>query len=530
MARLGEAIMLLDGLDLAAAEVVAAKGEQAIGVAAGGTHSGGSSWAPGIPTIYGAGGGLAADYDLISQMDQIPEIVNPAADFDAYMNDIPIELPTKTRLISASNGANYAGGTSWVPGLPLTPSSAGLAGVKRSGKKAKAGKGQNMRRSRIGIQGKRTIDPSMGVNYMGGASYSPGMPLLPSNSGLAAEMQRLDALAAIDMKVKQVSKGFQTRKYVIDPSAGANRSGGSTYFPGSPLLPSSNGLAACGACGLAGAKRGRRVSPNLPVSGPAPINMKVRQAMRGVQLRSSVIDPSAGANYNGGATYAAGLPLLPSAAGLADADLIRYNARAIARDVQSRTMVIDPSSGANRSGGSTYYPGSPLLPSSVGLAALEGKVGRKIKKAAKVVGKATYKVGKVVAPIVGAAYGIPPSTTSSIFSTAEKAGKALVSRTKSTAKNLYAEAQRQQAEERARQAEEQRAEAARRAAEKRRAEAAAQQRAAAQRQRYSNIFAGRSPAAAPKTYDYSMDQSTADYEPSAVYGQPLIYDDFSSEE
>lgn len=31
----------------------------------------------------------------------------------------------------------------------------------------------------------RTIDPSDGANYSGGASYSPGMPLLASNAGLA---------------------------------------------------------------------------------------------------------------------------------------------------------------------------------------------------------------------------------------------------------------------------------------------------------------------------------------------------------
>lgn len=30
-----------------------------------------------------------------------------------------------------------------------------------------------------------TIDPSEGANYSGGASYSPGLPLLPSNAGLA---------------------------------------------------------------------------------------------------------------------------------------------------------------------------------------------------------------------------------------------------------------------------------------------------------------------------------------------------------
>lgn len=31
----------------------------------------------------------------------------------------------------------------------------------------------------------RTVDPSDGANYSGGSSYTPGMPLLPSNAGLA---------------------------------------------------------------------------------------------------------------------------------------------------------------------------------------------------------------------------------------------------------------------------------------------------------------------------------------------------------
>jgi hypothetical protein len=37
---------------------------------------------------------------------------------------------------------------------------------------------------------------------------------------------------------------------------------------------------------------------------------------------------------------------------------------------QTRTNVIDPSEGANYSGGSDYYPGAPLMPSSAGLAEL----------------------------------------------------------------------------------------------------------------------------------------------------------------
>jgi hypothetical protein len=46
------------------------------------------------------------------------------------------------------------------------------------------------RRSRVvrpaaSLEVRRTIDPSHGVNAMGGSSYTPGLPLLPSNAGLA---------------------------------------------------------------------------------------------------------------------------------------------------------------------------------------------------------------------------------------------------------------------------------------------------------------------------------------------------------
>jgi hypothetical protein len=46
------------------------------------------------------------------------------------------------------------------------------------------------RRSRVMLPGgalemRRTVDPSQGVNMMGGSSYTPGLPLLPSSAGLA---------------------------------------------------------------------------------------------------------------------------------------------------------------------------------------------------------------------------------------------------------------------------------------------------------------------------------------------------------
>jgi hypothetical protein len=176
------------------------------------------------------------------------------------------------------------------------------------------------------------IDPSAGANYGGGSTYYPGSPLLPSSAGLA-EMEALDRLANINMRVRQTGANFQTRGSVIDPSAGANYGGGSTYYPGSPLLPSSAGLAGgCSGCG----------SADADLMG---FESRVRQSMPGVQFRANVIDPSAGANYGGGSSYAGGLPLLPSSAGLAgditSADLARAKGLMVSqKDLQNMDAVI----------------------------------------------------------------------------------------------------------------------------------------------------------------------------------------------
>ena len=129
----------------------------------------------------------------------------------------------------------------------------------------------------------------------------------------------------------------------IDPSDGANYQGGSAYPDNAalPLLPSSNGLAsfAMGDLMLAQAKVDQ-------------------QRKRSVAAGS--IDPSDGANYQGGSTYPdiAALPLLPSSNGLAS-----YMAAFGA-------VTIDPSDGANYKGGSSYPDNAPLplLTSTVGLA------------------------------------------------------------------------------------------------------------------------------------------------------------------
>jgi hypothetical protein len=214
---IGDPIMLLDGLPFGEAEVVAARGASALSIAAGGTVSGGSSWEPGIPTLYGSAG-LAADYDLTDKMDRLPnDLSNPERDFLNYMNDIPINLPSRKKIIDASRGANYSGGSSYSPGLPLTPSNAGLAGagsrLQNIKERIAMRQQMNLRVQQVGQNYQvrnNVIDPSAGANYGGGSTYYPGSPLLPSSAGLA-EMEALDRLANINMRVRQTGANFQTR-------------------------------------------------------------------------------------------------------------------------------------------------------------------------------------------------------------------------------------------------------------------------------------------------------------------------------
>lgn len=301
---LGDQIAVLDGFDLSSAGVAAASGPQALSIAAGGTYSGGSSWEPGIPTIYGRSG-LAAGMDINDY------ITDPEKEFMDYINDDP-RLSARKNVIDASGGANYSGGSSFAPGLPLLPSNSGLAG------------------------------------------------------DMALSAAALDEMADISLRVKQVMPGVQARAGVVDASAGANYSGGSSYAPGLPLMPSTTGLAGCLSCGGA---------PDSAMADLEAMDLRVRQTLPGVQNRSGVVDASAGGNYSGGSSYAPGLPLMPSSAGLAAAlDAVANMSLAVRQvmpGVQTRSGVVDASAGANYSGGSSYAPGLPLMPSTTGLAGLD---------------------------------------------------------------------------------------------------------------------------------------------------------------
>src|SRR3989304_3020104 len=134
--------------------------------------------------------------------------------------------------INASNGANYSGGSSYPEnnGIPLMTSSIGLAGSDNDL-----------------LYAYDQINASNGANYSGGSSYpeNNAIPLMTSSVGLASMRGFADAdLLAYANGVGQIPNTLPERMDVLDASGGANYSGGSSYAPGLPLLPSSAGLAA----------------------------------------------------------------------------------------------------------------------------------------------------------------------------------------------------------------------------------------------------------------------------------------------
>jgi hypothetical protein len=224
---------------------------------------------------------------------------------------------------------------------------------------------------------KHVIDPSEAANYSGGSSYAPGIPLMPSSVGLAGG------------PFGNIPSVLPTRRHVIDYSGGANYSGGSDWVPGLPLTPSSAGLADAfikggygraglgapyiqggyGRAGLgqtasyvdedlAGAMEAVETAKQLdPGDGRigqrrAQVDEYGKPIMPGVLARSNVIDPSEAANYSGGSSYAPGIPLMPSSVGLAgldgalaeiqaydDLDAVKLPTRGGARRIASEAVI-----------------------------------------------------------------------------------------------------------------------------------------------------------------------------------------------
>ncbi len=165
-----------------------------------------------------------------------------------YATKVMPGVTARRNVIDASEGANYSGGSSFAPGLPLMPSTVGLADPELLAYSNQQG---------VLPARRNVIDPSGGANYTGGADWTGGLPLTVSSAGLAelADLQAAsEALDPTDGRIGQrpaygteyskwLMPGVTTRRNVIDASEGANYSGGSSYAPGLPLMPSTVGLA-----------------------------------------------------------------------------------------------------------------------------------------------------------------------------------------------------------------------------------------------------------------------------------------------
>lgn len=191
----------------------------------------------------------------------------------------------RRNVLDASEGANYSGGSAYAAGLPLGPSSWGLAGL---------GNIPNVLPTRRNV-----IDPSGGANYTGGSAWASGMPLVASSAGLASDF---------------ISGGY-------------GRAGlGAAFIDGGYGRAGLGQTASAADEDLAGAAEAvataRAINPEDGRIGQmrAQVDEYGNPVMPGVLQRSNVIDPSEGANYSGGSSYAQGLPLMPSSVGLAGLD------------------------------------------------------------------------------------------------------------------------------------------------------------------------------------------------------------------
>ena len=144
---------------------------------------------------------------------------------------MPPTLPRKT-VIDASGGATYTGGSSWVPGMTLTPSNAGLAALDATDLVNKAAQlKQKALPPGVLPHMRNVIAASGGATYTGGSSWDPFVTMTPSNAGLASDMDLLNQMTSLPMRTN-----------VVDPNGG-QYTGGNSYSPYVPMMPSSAGLA-----------------------------------------------------------------------------------------------------------------------------------------------------------------------------------------------------------------------------------------------------------------------------------------------
>ena len=297
--------------------------------------------------------------------------------------DIP-SYYDRGQVIDASAGANYSGGSSWPGNLPLTPSNAGLAGLGNANEDLISYydhlPNAYTRRGKV-------IDASAGANYSGGSSWPGDLPLTPSNAGLAgapiSQMQDILKQTPVPIDALLLQRYMVAMGVKLVPDGvwgeGSFRAVAAVAKAEQPSLTMDEILAATRKVFVPFA-RGRMVLITDPSILLKIFTLLKAKAERGEALagipsyynRGSVIDASAGANYSGGSSWPGNLPLTPSNAGLAgdlashvgdDDDLVGY---------YNRGQVIDASAGANYSGGSSWPGNLPLTPSNAGLAGYPG--------------------------------------------------------------------------------------------------------------------------------------------------------------
>lgn len=184
------------------------------------------------------------------------------------------------------------------------------------------------------------IAPAEGANYGGGSSYYPGGPLLPSTIGLA-----------------DVPSMLPPAMNVISPSHGVNYGGGSSYAPGLPILPSTVGLV-----GLAS----RLIEGGYGRAGLGASAINNGYGRAGLGSTGTAVDEDLAAAAEA-VEVARKLDPNDGRIGQFAPQVDEYGKR-VMPGVLARSNVLDPSEGANYGGGSSYFPGGPLTPSNSGLA------------------------------------------------------------------------------------------------------------------------------------------------------------------
>lgn len=209
-------------------------------------------------------------------------------------------------------GANFTGGSSWNPKLPLTPSQSGLAGADEDLMGAAAVLERNKGYHRAipsSYNAGAVFDPTSGANFKGGSNWDPKMPLTPSVSDLAA-VPDIDLAQVYTKNLRKLKKipNLYAVGAQFDPTAGQNYSGGSNWNPDMPLTPSQSGLASPYA-GFALEEVEKHFGSTL---GKLPSAYSL-----GPQF-----DPTSGQNITGGSSWDPRLPLTPSNSGLAELSLV----------------------------------------------------------------------------------------------------------------------------------------------------------------------------------------------------------------